>query len=230
MADNDYVNKVELSDGSTLIDLTGDTATASDVVRGKTLHLASGALATGTFDMNQFVQKSGDVMTGNLEFQRITHKRFQLFDGDTLEYECVVENDNAASATYDTSMDEIGSYSLVDNISYTSVNFSEDDSIVAWAQVRMSDSIVDIEPGEYTPRSAGHGDALESPKLVVSAFSMEAALSLGTDGTISVVSEQAYPIFTRSNWSELSDESMLPTTPCIVIDTSKVAFYFCSGE
>lgn len=32
----------------TLIDLTGDTATASDVASGKTFHLASGRLATGT--------------------------------------------------------------------------------------------------------------------------------------------------------------------------------------
>lgn len=35
-------------DGNTLIDLTGDTATASDVAVGKTFHLASGVQATGT--------------------------------------------------------------------------------------------------------------------------------------------------------------------------------------
>ena len=97
------------------------------------------------------LQKSGGAMTGDLEFQRIAYKRFQLFDGDTLEYECVVENDNATSTTYDTSMSEIGSYSLVDNISYTSIDFSESGSTVAWARVRMSDSIASIEPGEYTP-------------------------------------------------------------------------------
>ena len=51
MAGNPYVNKVDLADGSTLIDLTGDTATASDVVRGETFHLASGAQATGTMDV-----------------------------------------------------------------------------------------------------------------------------------------------------------------------------------
>lgn len=33
---------------TTLIDLTGDTATAADVAQGKTFHLASGASATGT--------------------------------------------------------------------------------------------------------------------------------------------------------------------------------------
>jgi hypothetical protein len=51
MADNPYVNKVDLADGSTLIDLTGDTATESDVVRGKTFHLSSGATGTGSMDV-----------------------------------------------------------------------------------------------------------------------------------------------------------------------------------
>lgn len=35
-------------DGHTLIDLTGDTATAADVATGKTFHLANGEQATGT--------------------------------------------------------------------------------------------------------------------------------------------------------------------------------------
>lgn len=35
-------------DGHTLIDLTGDTATAADVTQGKTFHLANGEQATGT--------------------------------------------------------------------------------------------------------------------------------------------------------------------------------------
>jgi hypothetical protein len=42
------INKVE-ANGQTLIDLTSDTATADDVLEGRTLHLASGAPATGTY-------------------------------------------------------------------------------------------------------------------------------------------------------------------------------------
>lgn len=49
MANNQYVNKV-VKNNTTLIDLTNDTATAADVLPGKTLHLASGATATGTGD------------------------------------------------------------------------------------------------------------------------------------------------------------------------------------
>jgi len=41
------INKV-VYDGDTLIDLTNDTATASDVASGKTFHLADGTIATGT--------------------------------------------------------------------------------------------------------------------------------------------------------------------------------------
>lgn len=44
---NEYVNKVVYG-GETLIDLTGDTAVASDVLSGKKFHLKSGAQATGT--------------------------------------------------------------------------------------------------------------------------------------------------------------------------------------
>lgn len=41
------VNKV-IKDNTTLIDLTGDTAVASDVAQGKTFHLADGTIATGS--------------------------------------------------------------------------------------------------------------------------------------------------------------------------------------
>lgn len=43
------VNKVE-ANGETLIDLTNDTVQASDVLKGKTLHLASGVQVEGTYD------------------------------------------------------------------------------------------------------------------------------------------------------------------------------------
>lgn len=44
---NQYVNKV-IYGGNTLIDLTGDTVTASDVLKNVTFHLPSGATGTGT--------------------------------------------------------------------------------------------------------------------------------------------------------------------------------------
>lgn len=44
---NEVPNKIEYG-GRTLIDLTGDTATESDVAIGKTFHLASGVQSVGT--------------------------------------------------------------------------------------------------------------------------------------------------------------------------------------
>ena len=45
---NEYTNKVVLSSGETLIDLTNDTVTADKVLSTYTFHLASGAPATGS--------------------------------------------------------------------------------------------------------------------------------------------------------------------------------------
>ena len=48
MANNPYVNKVELANGTTLIDLSLDTAVAADVAQGKYFHLATGERVAGT--------------------------------------------------------------------------------------------------------------------------------------------------------------------------------------
>lgn len=49
MATNPYNNKIQLSDGTILIDLTQDTVTsAADIIAGKVGHLADGSIVTGT--------------------------------------------------------------------------------------------------------------------------------------------------------------------------------------
>ena len=47
---NEYVNKVVLADGTTLIDLTADTVDAAHLLSGYTAHAASGAPITGSCD------------------------------------------------------------------------------------------------------------------------------------------------------------------------------------
>ena len=49
MANNPYINKVEYG-GNTLIDLTGDTVTASVLLVGYTAHGANGAPVTGSMN------------------------------------------------------------------------------------------------------------------------------------------------------------------------------------
>lgn len=48
MASNPYVNKVQLADGTTIMDLTPTTAVASDVASGKYFFTASGQLTLGS--------------------------------------------------------------------------------------------------------------------------------------------------------------------------------------
>lgn len=78
---NQHVNKV-IYGGNTLIDLTGDTVTASDVLTGVKFHLPSGAQGTGscTYDVDSSVctaavaevlatktfAKGGSVLTGTM--------------------------------------------------------------------------------------------------------------------------------------------------------------------
>lgn len=58
------INKVE-ANGQTLIDLTSDTATATDVIEGKTLHLASGAVATGTYRPSDEIEARLEATVGH---------------------------------------------------------------------------------------------------------------------------------------------------------------------
>ena len=62
-------NKVTLSTGEVLIDLTSDTVTASNLLAGETAHDRSGNPVTGTVNLNDYVLKSGDTMTGSLHIQ-----------------------------------------------------------------------------------------------------------------------------------------------------------------
>lgn len=81
MANNQYVNKV-IYGGQTLIDLTGDDVTASDVLSGKKFHLPSGEHGTGSCNydadtsdatataaeilINKTAYKNGSKLTGTM--------------------------------------------------------------------------------------------------------------------------------------------------------------------
>ena len=67
MANNQYVNKV-IYGGQTLIDLTSDTVTASDVLKNVTFHLPSGASGVGSceydVDSSDCTAVVAEVLTG----------------------------------------------------------------------------------------------------------------------------------------------------------------------
>ena len=58
------INKVE-ANGETLIDLTSDTAEAADVLEGRTLHLASGAPAVGTYRPSDEIEARLEATVGH---------------------------------------------------------------------------------------------------------------------------------------------------------------------
>ena len=71
---NEYVSKVVLSNGTTLIDLTGDTVTASDILTGVTAHDKSGASITGTCsydsDTSDDTAAVGEILAGKTAHAR----------------------------------------------------------------------------------------------------------------------------------------------------------------
>lgn len=77
---NEYVSKVVLSNGTTLIDLTGDTVTASDLLTGVTAHDKSGATITGTCsfdsDTSNDTAAVGEILAG-----KTAHARGALLTG-----------------------------------------------------------------------------------------------------------------------------------------------------
>ncbi len=74
MANNQYVNKVALANGTTLIDLTADTITAADLAYGVTAHSASGAPITGSSTKDSDTS-SDDAVAGEILYGKTAHAR-----------------------------------------------------------------------------------------------------------------------------------------------------------
>lgn len=77
---NEYVSKVVLSNGTTIMDLTGDTITAADLLEGVTAHGKDGAPITGTCtydsDTSDDTAAVGEILAG-----RTAHARGALLTG-----------------------------------------------------------------------------------------------------------------------------------------------------
>lgn len=77
---NEYVSKVVLSNGTTLIDLTADTVTASDILDGVTAHGKDGAPITGTCtydsDTSEDTAAVAEILSG-----KTAHARGALLTG-----------------------------------------------------------------------------------------------------------------------------------------------------
>ena len=96
---NEYVSKVVLSNGTTLIDLTGDTITAADLLEGTTAHDKSGAPITGTCaydsDTSEDTAAVGEILSG-----KTAHARGALLTGTMTNNGAVTGTISTASGQY----------------------------------------------------------------------------------------------------------------------------------
>lgn len=98
---NEYVSKVVLSNGTTLIDLTGDTISVADVINSKTFHDKSGAPLTGTCtydaDTSEDTVAVAEILSG-----KTAHARGALLTG-------TMPNNGAVTGTIST---KAGQYTI----------------------------------------------------------------------------------------------------------------------
>ena len=94
-----YNNKVVLSDGTVLIDLTADTITAADLAYGMTAHDMSGAAITGTSTKDS--DTSGDdAIAGEILYGKTAHARGAQLTG-------TMPNNGGANYVIDDISDEL---------------------------------------------------------------------------------------------------------------------------
>lgn len=121
---NEYVSKVVLSNGTTLIDLTGDTITASDLLTGVTAHDKSGAPITGSCsydsDTSNDTAAAGEILSG-----KTAHARGALLTG-------TMTNNGGVTGTIST---KAGQYTIPqgyhDGSGKVSIASAEQDKIIA---------------------------------------------------------------------------------------------------
>ena len=134
---NEYVSKVVLSNGTTLIDLTGDTVTASDILTGVTAHDKSGASITGTCsydsDTSDDTAAVGEILAG-----KTAHARGALLTG-------TMANNGAVTGTIST---KAGQYTIPqgyhDGSGKVSIATAEQNKIIA-TNIRQGVTILGVE-------------------------------------------------------------------------------------
>ena len=63
------VSKVQKSDGTVIMDISQDTVAANNLLAGETAHGSDGEAVTGMVNLNDYVLKAGDTMSGTLKMQ-----------------------------------------------------------------------------------------------------------------------------------------------------------------
>ena len=94
MATNPYVNKVELADGTVVMDISSDTVTPGTLMAGATAHDRTGAAIVGTMSSQELIEinvtaaasTSVDIEDSRITADHVILNELQLVDID-LDYE-----------------------------------------------------------------------------------------------------------------------------------------------
>lgn len=156
MANNTYVNQVGLADGTVLIDLTTDTAVASDVASGKYFHLATGERVAGsnTYDSN--------TTDANAAASEILSGRTAYVNKNKITGE--MTNNGAVSGTIST---KAGTYTVPagfhNGLGSVGIDSTEQGKIIA-SNIKSGITILGVE-GTYSGEAVTAGAVSVTPYL-----------------------------------------------------------------
>ena len=156
MANNTYVNQVGLADGTVLIDLTTDTAVASDVASGKYFHLATGERVAGsnTYDSN--------TTDANAAASEILSGRTAYVNKNKITGE--MTNNGAVSGTIST---KAGTYTVPagfhNGLGSVAIDSTEQGKIIA-SNIKSGITILGVE-GTYSGEAVTAGAVNVTPYL-----------------------------------------------------------------
>lgn len=156
MAQNEYVNQVGLADGTILIDLTSDTAEASDVKTGKYFHLATGERVQGT------CTHDSDTTDANALASEILTGRTAYVNKNKITGEMV--NNGAVSGTIST---KAGTYTVPagyhNGLGSVQIDSTEQGKIVA-SNIKSGITILGVT-GDYAGQPVTAGTVSATPYL-----------------------------------------------------------------
>lgn len=156
MANNQYVNQVGLADGTVLIDLTSDTAVASDVKSGRYFHLATGERVQGT---NTY---DSDTTDANATAAEILSGRTAYVNKNKITGE--MTNNGAVSGTIST---KAGTYTVPagyhSGLGSVAIDSTEQSKIVA-GNIKSGITILGVT-GTYSGQAVTAGAVSVTPYL-----------------------------------------------------------------
>ena len=153
---NTYVNQVGLADGTVLIDLTTDTAVASDVQSGKYFHLATGQRVQGscTYDSNT---TDATASASEILATKTAYVNKNKITGE-------MTNNGAVSGTIST---KAGTYTVPagfhNGLGSVAISSVEQQKIIA-GNIKSGISILGVE-GEYSGEAVTAGSLSATPYL-----------------------------------------------------------------